>query len=273
MLDPAELADPKQGAAKQAQDFQRALVAVNGLQAAQVLYPKLTAGDQNSLRDAVARQDNKEQPPEIRLKGGRGGVADERSSGGSNNGVNGARRHDWPYGRSIRRDGTTTKDAKQIVLMKEIESMATTEEVIELLRTAYSMELETVMNYLAYSTNLDGVRAEEIKKSLAVDINEELGHATQLAQRIKQLGGLVPGSLGVKLGNQTQPTANTTDVVGVIKSVIAAEEAACAPLQEADSRDRRPRTTVTQDVCVQLLKAEEEHLMLFKGFLKEYTQN
>ena len=32
-------------------------------------------------------------------------------------------------------------------------------EVIELLKKAYSMELETVTNYLANSINLDGVRA------------------------------------------------------------------------------------------------------------------
>ena len=30
---------------------------------------------------------------------------------------------------------------------------------------------------------------------------------------------------------------------------------------------------VTQDMAIQLLKAEEEHLVLFKGFLKEYTQS
>ena len=41
-----------------------------------------------------------------------------------------------------------------------------TEQIIELLTAAYCMELETVMNYLANSINLDGVRAEEIKKSL-----------------------------------------------------------------------------------------------------------
>ena len=54
------------------------------------------------------------------------------------------------------------------------------EEVIVMLRTAYCMELETVMNYMANSINLDGVRAEEIKKSLAADIQEEVGHAQQL---------------------------------------------------------------------------------------------
>ena len=56
---------------------------------------------------------------------------------------------------------------------------ATNAEIIDLLTTAYNMEIETVTNYLANSVNLDGVRAEEIKKSLAADITEEVGHATQ----------------------------------------------------------------------------------------------
>jgi bacterioferritin len=71
---------------------------------------------------------------------------------------------------------------------------ATKDQVIEMLTAAYSMEIETVLNYLSNSVNLDGVRAEEIKKSLAVDITEEIMHAQQLGQRMKQLGGLVPGS-------------------------------------------------------------------------------
>jgi len=146
---------------------------------------------------------------------------------------------------------------------------ATREQVIEMLSTAYSMEIETVLNYLANSVNLDGVRAEEIKKSLAADITEEITHAQQLGQRIKQLGGLVPGSMAVKLGGQIQPTTNTTDVIGVIKAVIDAEEKACAHYHEVikatDGEDY-----VTQDLCIRLLADEEEHLILFRGFLKEY---
>lgn len=148
---------------------------------------------------------------------------------------------------------------------------ASKEEIVQLLTTAYSMELETVINYLANSTNLDGVRAEEIKKSLAADITEELGHAQMLAKRIKQLGGVAPGSKGVKLGNQIQPPADTTDVVGVIKSVIAAEEAAVAHyrsiVKAADGEDY-----ITQDLAIQLMADEEEHLVLFRGFLKEYDR-
>ncbi len=148
---------------------------------------------------------------------------------------------------------------------------ASREETIEMLRTAYCMELETVMNYLANSTNLDGVRAEEIKKSLAADIAEEIGHAQQLGARIKQLGGQVPGSKSVKIGSQMQPPEDTTDVVAVIHGVIAAEEAACnhyrAIVKATDGEDY-----VTQDLCIRLMADEEGHLIQFRGFLKEYTK-
>ena len=144
------------------------------------------------------------------------------------------------------------------------------EETIELLTTAYCMELETVMNYLANSTNLDGVRAEEIKKSLEADIAEELGHAQMLAKRIKQLGGVAPGSKGVRVGNQAQPPADTTDVVAVIKAVIGAEQTACDHyrkiIKATDGEDY-----ITQDLCIRLMADEEEHLVLFQGFLKEYA--
>ena len=148
---------------------------------------------------------------------------------------------------------------------------ASNDEVISLLTTAYCMELETVMNYLANSVNLDGVRAEEIKKSLAADITEELGHATLLGNRIKQLGGTLPGSKNVKVGGQIQPPEDTTDVVAVIKAVIDAEESACEHykkiIKATDGEDY-----VTQDLCIRLLADEEEHLILFKGFLKEYAK-
>lgn len=148
---------------------------------------------------------------------------------------------------------------------------ASREETVELLTTAYCMELETVMNYLANSTNLDGVRAEEIKKSLAADITEELGHAQTLAKRIKQLGGTAPGSKSVKLGAQIQPPEDTTDVVAVIKAVIAAEEAAIEHytkvIKATDGSDY-----ITQDLCITLMADEEEHLVLFRGFLKEYDR-
>ena len=144
------------------------------------------------------------------------------------------------------------------------------EQTIRLLLESYGMELETVMNYLANSVNLDGVRAEEIKKSLAADVPGELAHAQQLAARIKHLGGHIPGSKGIPFGGQIQPVAVSTDVVGVIRSVITAEEAACAQYKKI-IKAVEGEDYVTQDLCIRLLADEEEHLVQFRGFLKEYT--
>lgn len=150
--------------------------------------------------------------------------------------------------------------------------MASKNEIIEQLKIAYRMELETVCNYLANSVNLDGVRAEEIKKSLAADITAELGHSQMLAKRVKTLGGQVPGSLGLKFDQKTmQPPADQTDVVTVIKGVIDAENGAVSQyskiIKMCEGEDY-----VTQDLCITLMGDEEDHRREFEGFLKEYTK-
>lgn len=146
------------------------------------------------------------------------------------------------------------------------------EETVEQLKISYRMEIETVANYLANSINLDGVRAEEIKKSLGADVTAELGHATQLGHRIKQLGGQVPGSLALKFDQKDmQPSDETTNMVKIIKAVIGAEEGAIAQYKKI-IKAVEGEDYVTQDLCIKLLADEEEHLIQFKGFLKEYTQ-
>jgi bacterioferritin len=151
-------------------------------------------------------------------------------------------------------------------------SEAQNKKIIELLINAYNAEIETVMNYIANSKNLDGVRAEEIKDSLATDITEEIDHAQQLAGRIKTIGGLVPGSQSLKWTQKAmQPPADTTDVVAVIKGVIEAEDAAIAGYEQlieaCDGVDY-----VTQDLAITLMADEQEHRREFIGFLKEYEK-
>jgi len=144
--------------------------------------------------------------------------------------------------------------------------------ILSMLEMAYWMEIETVMNYISNSVNLDGVLAEEIKKSLALDVASELGHAQQFAKRIKTLSGLVPGSAAFK-PKQTflQPPTRSTDVVSVVRGVIAAELAAINHynklIQECDGVDY-----VTQDLAVTILTDEQDHLREFEGFLKEYEE-
>src|SRR5437588_11387923 len=94
---------------------------------------------------------------------------------------------------------------------------ATREDILTALYKAYNMEIETVANYLANSLHMDGVRADFVKQALAVDIQGDLTHATQLGNRIKQLGGAVPGSLRLKFTQASlQPPEDTTYVVRVL---------------------------------------------------------
>src|SRR5213592_4698944 len=140
------------------------------------------------------------------------------------------------------------------------------EQIIAMLTKAYWMEIETVMSYMANSINPDGVRAQEIIESLKEDIQEELGHAQQFGERIKELYGVVPGSLDfaaeqtylqppdeqTDIVHVLQPPDEQTDIVHVIKGVIEAETGAIEHynriIEFTDGVD-----FVTQDMVITIL--------------------
>ncbi len=156
--------------------------------------------------------------------------------------------------------------------MPIIRDEAKRKEIIDLLTQAYWMELETVMSYITNSVNPDGVRAEEIKKSLAADITDELGHAQQFARRIKELYGQVPGSLQFRASQQSlQPPAESTDLVHVIKGVIEAEQGAIDHYRKIIDACEGV-DYVTADMVTTILSDEEGHMREFEGFLKEYEK-
>lgn len=144
------------------------------------------------------------------------------------------------------------------------------EKIVELLTTAYWMEIETVMNYIQASANLDGIRAEEITESLSEDIQEELGHAQRFAERIKDLYGTVPGSADFSPEQRyMQPPNKSTDVQAVIKGVMEAERGALEHynkiIEATDGVD-----WVTQDMVIEILHDEQNHYRTFERFLMEF---
>jgi bacterioferritin len=156
--------------------------------------------------------------------------------------------------------------------MSIFQDEAKRKEIVGLLTQAYWMEIETVMNYIAASNNLDGVRAEEIKKSLAADVTEELSHAQLFGKRIKTLYGTVPGSSDFKpVQSFLQPTKESTDVATVIRGVIEAEKGAINHYSKIIEvcQDADP---VTADMMTTILADEEQHMRTFEGFLKEYDK-
>jgi bacterioferritin len=141
--------------------------------------------------------------------------------------------------------------------------------IIELLTKAYSMELETVTNYVANSIHLDGMMAKEVKENLEQEVQDELGHAQQLARRIKVLGGRVPGSMDLLMEQGAlQPPQDPLDAISVIKGVIEAEENAVSHYQKVIELTEGV-DHVTQDLVINLKGDEEEHRQLFQGFLNE----
>jgi bacterioferritin len=159
-----------------------------------------------------------------------------------------------------------TKTTGHIMAEQNAEQRA---ELVALLTKAYWMEIETVMSYLASSVNPDGVRAQEVTEALREDVQEELGHAQQFAQRIKELYGVVPGSLEFEAEQRSlQPPDRQTDIAHVIRGVIEAESGAIEHynriIETSDGVD-----WVTQDMVIQILHDEEGHRRLFEGFLRE----
>ncbi|HEV3146266.1 MAG TPA: ferritin-like domain-containing protein [Gemmataceae bacterium] len=147
------------------------------------------------------------------------------------------------------------------------------EQILAALQKGYNMEVETVVNYLSISLDMEGVRADFIKQALAADIQGELSHAQQLGNRIKQLGGNVPGSTTLKMTQSyLQPPSDTTDVVTVIRGVIAAEDAAIEHYRMlaklTDGEDY-----VTQELVIRIMSDEEGHRQTFHGYLKEYAKS
>lgn len=150
------------------------------------------------------------------------------------------------------------------------ENKAKREELIEMLTRAYWMEIETVMSYVSNSINPDGVRAQEVKENLEEDVQEELGHAKRFGERIKELYGVVPGSLDFTPEQKfLQPPTSQTDIVHVIKGVIEAETTAIEHYNKiidfCNDLD-----LVTQDMVIEILHDEEAHRRLFEGFLREF---
>jgi len=161
----------------------------------------------------------------------------------------------------------TTRHASAGILADQ--NAAKREEIVGLLTRAYWMEMETVMSYLAQSAYLDGIRAEEIAEALAADVTEELGHAKAFAGRIKDLYGTPPGTFDMVHEQASLQPGDPTDVVGVIRGVIEAEAGAIEHynriIEACDGVD-----WATQDMVIDILRDEENHLRTFERYLSEY---
>ncbi|GAA0462755.1 rubrerythrin [Halococcus dombrowskii] len=150
----------------------------------------------------------------------------------------------------------------------------TNDRVIELLRSAYNDEMETVMNYLTNASVLDGVSAAEVKDSLRTDAKqEELLHAERLGKRLKELDAQPPASFEFEPEQEAlQPPDDTADVLSVIDGVIEYEEAAIDTYRSLLEAAREADDPVTEDLAIDILSDEESHRSEFRSFRKGYRE-
>lgn len=143
--------------------------------------------------------------------------------------------------------------------------------VVELLKQAYWIQIETAMNSLANSINPDGVGAEVIRRALSDGAAAALSHAERLASRIKELYGVVPGSREFRADQGAfQPPSPSTNIVSLLHGAISAHDAGillCGRLLDATHRV----DPVTEHLVVEILRGEQAGKRRYEAYLKEYA--
>ncbi len=147
------------------------------------------------------------------------------------------------------------------------------QQVTDLLREAYVAEIETTMNYLAHSVNLDTFDGQDVGEELQADAQNEQDHALRLGNRLRVLGETALTSNEVA-ANITQESLNnisdTTDVLAVIDGVIEAEQSAIETYRNLVEVARENGDYGTASLAEELLQDEEQHLQEFKSLRRDF---
>ncbi len=103
------------------------------------------------------------------------------------------------------------------------------EHIIDMLQSAYSMEIESAENFLAASANLSSTDEMEMVEWLANHVDKKMEHARAIAGLIHQRGGTVQGSMQLRKNQKgLQPVSGGIEFPKVLNGVIEAKDAAIA---------------------------------------------
>ncbi len=132
-------------------------------------------------------------------------------------------------------------------------------QVIGLLQNALATEIVCVLRYTMHSIAATGIASEGPKEEFAQHAKEEQGHATQIAERINQLGGTPnfdPEGLASRSASQYGPSE--LNLVAMLKENLIAERIAIEHYRELiqffGEKDPTSRTMMEG-----ILAVEEEH--------------
>ena len=145
------------------------------------------------------------------------------------------------------------------------------EEIIELLKKAYWMEIETVMSYTP-ARSTPTASAPRRSSSHWRRTSRRSSGTRSASRRGSRSSTASSPARSTSPAEQCylQPPAHQTDIVHVVKGVIEAETGAIEHynriIEFTDGLD-----FVTQDMVIGILRDEEGHRRLFEGYLREYA--
>ncbi len=129
---------------------------------------------------------------------------------------------------------------------------------IDILQSVLATEIVCVLRYTMHSIAASGISSEGVKAEFAEHAKDEWGHATEVAERINQLGGkpnFNPEGLLTRSASQYAEGANLVDM---IKENLIAERIAVDHYREL-IRYFGDDDPGTKTMLQHILRVEEEH--------------
>ncbi|UIP91567.1 bacterioferritin [Wolbachia pipientis] len=137
-------------------------------------------------------------------------------------------------------------------------------EIVEHLNKLLTHELTSVRQYLLHSAILKDKKINRFAEKMRNELNEELGHANRLAERILLLEG-VPNFQDTNQISKYDGKFTKDTIQKILEDNLKLEEEGIKGIREAISVAEKEKDVISVMLLEELLQNEEEHLHWIKG--------
>ncbi|AZU37810.1 bacterioferritin [Wolbachia endosymbiont of Bemisia tabaci] len=137
-------------------------------------------------------------------------------------------------------------------------------EIVEHLNKLLTHELTSVRQYLLHSAILKDKKINRFAEKMRNELNEELGHANRLAERILLLEG-VPNFQDTNQISKYGGKFTKDTIQKILEDNLKLEEEGIKGIREAVSVAEKEKDVISVMLLEELLQNEEEHLHWIKG--------
>jgi len=141
-----------------------------------------------------------------------------------------------------------------------------------ILNEALATELVCVLRYKFHYFMASGIHSQPVKEEFLEHANEEQGHADQIAERIKQLGGKPELNPVVFAGNAHSEYREGDSLSDMLKEDLIAERIAIESYREM-ARFFGDKDPTTRRMLEEILAKEEEHADELTDLLYSQSEN